>query len=463
MQLQGSLEENILTTLCWSAEHASALTLELSPDLFSTRPYRRIAEVAFTYISEFARPPAAHLRDILEADLRRGEAGILLNHTLDAMETLFPELHPPYVLAELARFITVRKLALTIENASDALHAGDLEGAERALYQRDVALGSSPGIWLHDAESMLRFLNEVDDDFFPSGIEILDQRRVRPKRKTMFLIIGAKKSGKSWWLVEIGKQSMMHRKTVLHITLENGEEITAKRYVQALFAMTQSKSETIRVPIFKKDSMGRATAFDFDVRTPMHLSLDTRNIVAQRLTALKNRPRLLIKEFPTGSLTIPQLNAYLDTLARQENFKPDMLIIDYPDLMSMRSDNLRIDTSQIFKQLRGIAVARNLAIATVTQANRSGDQSRLVSSSHVAEDFTKTQTADIVCTLSRTSAERQIGLARVLVDAARDTEDKWISMITQNYTTGQFCIDSCYMSKHLSDEVDRFAGDSQDD
>ena len=462
MLLQGSLEDNILTLLCWSAEHASALTLELTPDLFSTRNYRKIAEVAFEYIRDYSNPPGAHLYDILENELRRGNDGKNLRDILEAMEALTPNLQPPYVLSELSRFITVRKLAMTIETAADALQAGDLEGAQRALHEQDIGIASSPGIWLHDAEKMLAFLNEVESDFFPSGVEILDQRRVRPQRKTMFLIIGAKKSGKSWWLVEIGKQGIMHRKSVLHITLENSEEITSQRYVQALFAMTYGKAETIRVPIFVKNAMGQV-ALDFDTRTPMNLGLDTKSYVMQRLTSLKNRPRLLIKEFPTSSLTIAQLNAYLDTLARQDNFRPDLLIIDYPDLMSIRGDSIRTDTSQIFRQLRGIAVARNLALVVVTQANRVGDMSRVVSSQHVSEDFTKTQTADIVCTLSRTNAERQIGLARVLVDAARNTEDKWVSMITQNYPTGQFCIDSCYMNKHIEEEINRFNGEEQDD
>lgn len=461
--LKGSLEDNVLTMLAHSTEHAAMLTITVTSDLFSTRAYRKIAEKTITFIQTYNEPPGVHLRDILEDDLRRGEDGRLLARVLDDMDNLAPDLRPDYVLSELSQFIAKRKLANAIEEASDALASGDLEGAERALYQRDYAVSASPGIWLHDPEAMLAFLNQPEGDFFSSGIELLDRRNIRPQRKTMFLMIGAKKVGKSWWLIEVGKQGIMHGKSVLHITLENSEELTAQRYVQAFFAYTTGAAQTVRVPIFKKDALGRFTSMDYDNRVPISITQETRSHVAQRLSALRTRPRLLIKEFPTSSLSIPQLNAYLDSLSRSQNFRPDLLIVDYPDLMQIRSDNVRTDTSQIFKQLRGVAVSRNIAVVAVTQANRIGDGSRTVSSGHVAEDFSKTQTADIVCTISRTPAEREIGTARILVDAARNADDKWVAVITQNYPTGQFCLDSVYMSKHIEEAVNQFAGEDQDE
>lgn len=462
--LQGSLEDNVLTTLCWSEEHASALSIQLNPEIFSTRAYRKIAEKAFDHLTSYHSPIGIHLRDVLEAELRRSDEGKLLGRIIDDMDALRADLQPVYVLNELARFIASRKLSMALDDAADALQAGDLEAAERAIYQRDTVQASSPGIWLHDAEAMLAFLNQNEGDYFPSGIEVLDQRGIRPQRKQEFVIIGPKKSGKSLWCTEIGKQAILHRKSVLHITLENSEDLTAKRYCQAMFAMTSIKAETIRVPVFKKDQLGRFTNIDFDVRNAEALTLETKAAVARKLGAFKQRSRLLIKEFPTGTLTIAQLNAYLDSLSRTENFRPDLVIIDSGNKMAIRSDHIRTDMGQIFIQLRGIAVARNLAMVVPTHSNRSGDMARVVSgAAHVGEDYSILGTADTICTISKTAAERERGLARVLVDAARDAEDKWIALITQNYATGQFCIDSTYLSKHVEEEVTRVAGTEQED
>lgn len=464
MRLNGSIEDNVLTLLCHSTEHAAALSVQLNPDIFSTRNYRKIAEKAFAHILDYSAPIGVHLRDEMEADLRRGDEGKLLGRVIDDMDALRIDIQPDYVLASLAKFIASRKLAMALEEASDSLHAGDLEGAERAIYQRDIPQASSPGIWLHDAKAMLAFMDKSEGDYFPSGIEVFDQRGVRPQRGEQFLIIGPKKAGKSFWAVQIGKEAILARKKVLHISTENSEMITARRYCQALFAMTAMKAETIRVPILKKDSLGRFTNLDFDTRSVEGLIPENRASVAKKLNAFRSRSKLLIKEFPTGSLTIPQLNAYLDHLSRADNFRPDLLIVDSGNRMAMRGDKIRTDMGQTFIQLRGIAQARNMAQVVTTHSNRSGDSAKIVTGgAHVGEDYSLTGTADIICTISRTATEKSHGLARILVDGARNIEDSWIALITQNYATAQFCIDSVYMQRHVQSEINRLSGEREED
>ena len=461
--LAGSLEDNILTLLVHSAEHAANIAIQIAPELFSTPKYRTIAQKAGDYILVYGRPPGVHMRDLLEKELTRGDDGKIFARHCDDMDTLIPDLNAQYVLDGLAHFIASRKLAQAIEDADEHLRAGDLEGAERALYQRDTAQASSPGIWLHDAEAMLKWMNVPESDYFTSGIDALDVRGVRPARGELFLIIGAKKIGKSWWAIELGKQNIQRKKKVLHITLENSEDVTAKRYIQALYAMTASKSETVRYPIFKRDQLGRFTTIDYDQRVAEGITAETAPRIAKKLRGLKTRSRLLMKQFPTGSLTISQLTAYLDQLARNENFRPDLLVLDSINRMSINSDKIRTDLGQLAIKLRGVAVSRNIAIVTTTHSNRAGDSAKVVSGAqHVGEDYSLTGTADTVCTISRTKQERENGRARIFVDASRNAEDKWLAMISQNFMTGQFAIDSVYMAKHVEQEIERLDSENDD-
>jgi replicative DNA helicase len=463
MLLQGATEENVLTLLAWSEQHASALTLRLEAALFSTRTYRKIAELAIAHIQRYGKPPQTHLRDMLEETLRKGEEGKLLRMTLDIMEDLHKDLQPDFVLDELDRFIRKRRLSMAIEQASDKLQGDDIAGAEEALYAQDLAeVPSLPGIWLSDPDAMLAFMEKREDDYFSSGVMALDDRGVRPKRKTLWVFIAPPKKGKTWHLVQMGKHALMHGRKVLHITLENSAELTAQRYVQALFAMTEQAVATIRIPTFTRDSLGHCVGIDFDTLTPDSLDNASRAKLADRLRALKTRARFLIKEFPTGTLTMPQLTAFLDSLKRQENFTPDLLIIDYPDLMKLNRDQIRTDTGRLFVELRGIGVARNMAVAAVTQGNRASASARVVNGQMVAEDFSKIATADTILAYSQTGEEKELGLARVLVDGARGAGDKYIVMISQSYATGQFCVDSVYMNKHIETEVDRLAGGGDD-
>jgi replicative DNA helicase len=140
-----------------------------------------------------------------------------------------------------------------------------------------------------------------------------------------------------------------------------------------------------------------------------------------------------------------------------------VLIVDYGDLMQISREHLRVDTGRAFVELRGIAMQRNMALVTATQGNRQSANARVVNHTHVAEDWSKIATADTVCTYSQTAEEKKIGLARILVSAARDARDQYLTLISQSYDTGQFCLDSIYMSAYVQTEVDRLTGVENDD
>jgi replicative DNA helicase len=461
-KLEGATEENVLTLLCWDEKHAPGLLLRLTPDLFSTRAYQRIAQAAFDYISKYSKPPRAHLRDLLEEQLRKGEEGKLLGQTITAMDQLAAELQPDYVLSTLERFIRKRRMTMAMEQASDALANDEMEKADAILYgSRDAEMPEGPGTWVHDPVRMLSFLNKGVDDYISCGVDALDDRDILLERKTMTLLIAPAKRGKSWWLCEVGKRALIQGKGVLHITLENSEELTSQRYLQSLFAMTKKESRGVRTAMFSKDSLGHCTGIEFDNRTPDALMTTSRAKLTKRLQRFSNRSPLLIKEFPTSSLTIPQLNSFLDSLKHTEGFEPEVLLVDYPDLMALDSANMRIDLGRIFKELRGIAVKRNLALATVTQGTRISAGAKTVTEGMVAEDFSKIGTADTVLTYSQTAEEKKLGLARVLVSNARNAEDKYIVLISQNYATGQFCLDSVYMNHHMETEIERLTGEER--
>lgn len=459
MKLEHSLEENALTLICFNKETAPALVVKLTPDLFSTRAYREIAECAFNYIKRHRIPPGVHLRDELEAKIRKGDEGKLIAQTIEAMERLAPDIHPAYVLEGLDDFIRMRRMKIALENASDALDSGDMDRAGMLMHG-GIGHNGGPdaGLWSHEPENFVQFLEENEDDEFSIGIDALDDRGVTIVRKTMTLLIAAAKRGKSWWLITVGKKAILRGKNVLHITLENSEKLTAQRYCQTLFAMTKREAIEVRSAIFQKDKLGRMTSMEQHVRTPEGLRSISRAKLIKKLRPLSARGKLHIKEFPTGTLTVAQLEAYMDHLELTHGFKPDVLLLDYPDLMQVAAENMRIALGQLFKNLRGVAVKRNAALVVVTQGNRTSDNIKTVTTAHVAEDFSKIGSADTILTYSQTGDEKQMGLARILVARARDAEDGFMVLVSQNYPTGQFAIDSVYMSKFVQSEMERMQG-----
>jgi hypothetical protein len=172
-----------------------------------------------------------------------------------------------------------------------------------------------------------------------------------------------------------------------------------------------------------------------------------------RLLPYQNRGQLLVKHFPTSTLTLGMLNAYLDMLDKVENFKPDIILLDYLTLMHLTTDDLRISIGQLGRQLRGLAEIRNLAMVTVLQANREAVGRQWITSAHTAEDWSLPGTSDIFLTYNQTAHERGMHVARIHVDKVRNARAKWNAFIIQAYEIGQFCLDSVYMNASVAEQL----------
>jgi KaiC/GvpD/RAD55 family RecA-like ATPase len=470
-QLPGALEENVLTALIWRDDIAHAVMLEVEPELFSTPEYKRIAALAIDHIERFGGPPGIHIYDKLEDLLRRSSSEAkITKRTLDQTEKLRHDLKPDFVIDSLHQFIDIRRMMNSIEAATDALDKGNLDVARQLLYTHPVMQANTPSIWLHDPEQSLAFLNHSASEFFSSGIEALDNLGIRPDRGELLLFIAPKGMGKSWFLVNIGKHGIKHGKNVVHITCEMSAQKTALRYIMAVFAMTSDETRTLQIRRFNKDRHGRMTSengiYFSEVVRQAAVEANRADLV-RKVKTLGRRGRLLIKEFPSATLTVGGLQAYLQSIEHTDKFVPDIIILDYINEMEINpgKGELRFALSRTIRQLRGLAKTRNAAFVTATQGTRKSAEATTVTATMVAEDWGMVTAADIVLTLSRTTQETAMGLARVMVAYARDKADKFIAMISQSYKSGQFCIDSVIMSQAAQAELEKLTGqgDSEDD
>lgn len=449
-----ALGQAILSLLCFDEVNAPKIALRLDPKLFVGRGNQRIAEVATEYLRQYRRPPGEQLEFLLEAELRRGEEGRYLGQTLDLLKKDFPTLQPEFILNELDAFEESQKINNAAQLAIEAVASGDLEGARKALYIPTARQKGSSGIWLADSQGMFRDYDKQDTEFFSSGIQAADDLRVRPERKTLTFFLASTGKGKTWFLINCAKSALQYGKTVLYITLELSEEKIAKRMLQNIFALTAYDAQSVRVPYFESDASGSRSLAFRDLKRDSVLS--KRKEIEQKLSSVSSWPRLLIKEFPTGMLSLAQLQLYLDQLEKEEGFVPDELIIDQANNMHLRSDNLRIDIGRLWVELRGIAVERNLALITASQGNRETATAKTVDINQVAEDWSIPGTADLAFAYSQTQAEFNLGLSRILISKARDVEFSRVMLLnTQSYAIGQFSIESMVMQRNMAQQVEQ--------
>jgi DnaB-like helicase C terminal domain len=459
MQFSQTLADNVLTALVWHKKVASAILVQLGDyqeRIFPNFLYQKVARAAINHILEYGEPPGVHILDIFDVELSKsGNSRDSLLLLLTSMRDHAPNVQPQFVMDNMERFIALSHIQIHLAKAMDFATKEDLDGVREVLAHRDMMPSFSQGTLLNDPDQSLRFMQNTFHESFSSGIHLLDERGIVPARKTLFLVMAPAKRGKTWWLIAIGRKSWYSRKKVLHITLEMSEDRIAQRYHQAGFLMARAASQDIENPIMEKDEKGRFATL---AKEPHRFSAlgfaDT--TIPEMSSRIKDRfsgqAPIYIKEFPTGSLTVAQLNAYLDMMNVQIGFIPDIILLDYADIMQIDSDSLRTDTGVLFRNLRRLAGERNMAIVTASQGNRASSTARTVGVTHVAEDWSKIGTADAILTYSQTSMERIFSLARIGA-TLREDESPGEILITQSYKTGQFCLDSVVLTKDIQDDL----------
>lgn len=461
-KLSGAVQENVLVLLCFSVKYAQLVRHSITPNLFESAVFRDIATHAIDFIDQFeGKPIQEHIADSLELILNGSDKRKATSYSrvLDNLFAAKDSINEEYIISQLNKFIRQQNLKNAVVKAVGSLEDGDIDQAEVDLqYGLNKQINSfEPGIMLGDTVESLKFF-ETSEQGIPLGIETLDNAGITLKPKEVILLIAPAKKGKSWFLVQVAKSSLLARKKVLIITLEMGETQYTQRIVQSFYAIS-AKDAKVKTTTFVKDSRNRLQDIETGEISRPTLRDDGMKmwLTKKMLKDFKNRPPLMVKQFATSTLTISALKSYLDGLERFHKFIPDVLVLDYPDLMQLDAANLRISTGQIYRDLRGIAIDRNIPIATVSQGNRESATSKLVTGEQAAEDYSKIATVDHVITYSQTVKEKELGLARLFVSQSRTAEDKWTSLITQSYATGQFCLDSVVMQSDSNDLIEALA------
>lgn len=475
MSFSRFLQENLLTLLVFDKERCKLIRGTVEPQLFGGF-YKDMVVRIYDYIDKFKVPPGEHIADLLEDKLesKNKRDRSTYKDILGSLYDLKDGINAEYVITQLEAFVkrqSLRSVAVDLAKALQKDTEESLEQAElliRSANQTSIKVFDA-GLRLSDIPRVLRFL-DGNVAAFPTGIPEFDRRGFGPTRKEMFLYVADTKTGKTWSMIHLAKVALMNNLKTLHISLEMSEEKIAQRYVQTLFAISKRK-ETFVVRKFNKDKRGNVDIEEREV-TPK-LALDDTKIrskLKRKMKRWQNRvlDNIIVKQFPTGKLTVGQLEAYMDNLEQTEGFIPDLLIVDYPDLMNLQAGNagqFRHALGDVYKNLRGVAVARNMALAVPTQSNRAGSKSKTVGRTNVSEAYSKIADADVVVTYSQTEMEKSLGLARLSVVAGRNDEDNITVVLSQNYNMGQYAVDTMLMDKKYWDliEAEDVTGDSDDD
>jgi len=206
------------------------------------------------------------------------------------------------------------------------------------------------------------------------------------------VVISPTGAGKSMVLVHLGASAVKSGKTVVHYTLELSDKVIATRYDSCITGIHLKELHTYK------------------------------DLIHETVKNIKGQ--LIIKEYPTKSITTNMIKTHLEKL-KQRDIIPDMIIVDYADLLrpTVVRKEKRTELESIYEELRCIAHENTCPCWTASQTNRSGLNAEVITMESISEAFNKCFVADFIFSISRTIKHKSANTGRLFVAKNRNGID----------------------------------------
>lgn len=364
---------------------------EIDPDRFVDKGARLCLRACKAIAAEGAPPstPAIVLQRVyswLEAGKVDGEELKLAREICDAATEDAAGFNEESVVRELAPALRRALQKTALESGIQAFgKRGDLEQAEKLLARAkrigvsDISIGSRL-----TPQTVSNVADKNKTVLMSTGIEELDtELKGGIRRGTMFIVTGSTGTGKSMMVDHMITHAITHKMPSAIATLELSEEDHHARIIGNLCDLPYEDILRYTEVASEADRRMRAVCED-------------------GLVAFCS-----VKYFTAGAATVEDIEQWLEMEEMVHNVKIEVLGVDYAQLLAAsphKKTAARHEAlTEIAKDLRAMAVRRNLWLISPNQANGEGMDSKktkILQNHHVAESKGVPKNADYHITIN---------------------------------------------------------------
>lgn len=263
----------------------------------------------------------------------------------------------------------------------------------------------------------LRLAYDAYSDTMPTGIHELDNVLGGGlSLGEMGIWVAYPKRGKSTILVNHGVQAVRRaNRNVLHVVLEGSRKMVANRY-DTVFA--QEEYNTVKYGSFSEETYKRM-AFDYQMYSN----------------------KLVLRGFTERwDYSAMDIHEEMKELKRLYDWDPELIIVDYGDLLRGRGKGYKNETDMqraAFRDLKSLA-NRGYALWTASQARRPDkdveNTPEILTSRKIAECYDKVRVADFIGSINQTAEERQANQMRLFAELYRDNEAGKVFLVKSDFS-----------------------------
>jgi replicative DNA helicase len=418
-QLSDNVQKGCLYLLKHDLEFFSQIITLVKPDYFDFPSYQRIYKGIRDYYDKYNNLPSdAALVDFIRftnpdntKDDNDYEEDLMSINQID--QDIFN--HKEFIMDIVEDFAKKGAMTEAIKKSVSLLKEekfGEIEQLikDALLVTRDVEVGQD---YFEDVKDRVhRMFQQKSENKLRTVFPTFDRNLeggLSPKE--LAIVVAPPGVGKSLYLVNQGAKSLLEGRNVLYISLEMSEDKIGNRFDSVLTLLKNSK---LKEP---------------GTQLKLH----------ERLGIIKEKTpgRLIIKEFPTGAANVNNVRALLIKLRLHKNFIPDLIIVDYLELLRPNRiiDSEYMAQQRIAEELRGLASEHKCLVWTASQTNRQARKVSIITDAELGDSYGKIRPADWVISLNQSQEEYDKGQVRVYVLKARDSKQHYLVPCSVDYTT----------------------------
>jgi replicative DNA helicase len=402
----------VLSSLLTYKEFLTNIYDILNEEDFTNNAHRWIVQEILKYYNKYHCPPSL---DILKVEVKKIDNEVLKlsvkEHLREAYITSDEDLK--YVQEEFSTFCKNQQLKKALLSSVDLLKAGDYDSI-KIMVENALKAGQDKNIGHeYNLDIETRYQENNRKSIPTPWTQVNELLQGGLGNGDFGLIFGNPGGGKSWSLVALGGHAIRMGYNVLHYTLELGEDYVGRRY-DAFFTQIPANNIT-----------------------------QHREQIEEIVPQLPGK--LIIKEFPMGKTSIHTVESHIRK-CNDLNIKPDLIIIDYVDLLSSRKKNVdrKYEIDDIYTNTKGLARELDLPIWSVSQVNRAGAKDNVIEGDKSAGSYDKIMITDFCMSLSRKSKDKINGTGRFHIMKNRYGMDGMSYNVKADTSIGKFDIVSDY-------------------
>lgn len=480
------IERKILIGMVVSDEYIQAIAPIWSVHYLQASTAKLLSGWCVEYYKKYNRAPSRDIEGIFTEKIKAGMNTDDIEYVSEILESLSDEyestnFNAAYLIDQTKQYFTTRKLKQYAEGILHLLEEGNVIEAEKEVLSfvpsgdetssRVIDPFSEPALikqaFTEQSETLIKF---------PKALGQFWNEQLT--RGSFIAITGPEKRGKTFLLLEFAMRAMSNNNNVAFFQAGDMTEKQQLRRMAVYLAKRSDKErycsarlipcvdcwhnqtdtcekperEQYGIPLFDTSMEQKRITYDMLVTArkeytayqPCRNCSDMKGAVwlehheavkpllwkdaykAMRTWRNKYGKKFKLCTYPNETLTMQEINNLLTLWERQDGFVPDVILIDYADILAPDYDCSRLDgrgqINKIWQRMRKLSQEKHCLLITATQAAATSYDKETLTLADFSEDKRKYAHTTATYSLNQTDEEKKIGIMRLGELVVRESE-----------------------------------------